>query len=267
MHFRSRDPKLLRSLQYFDAVARRGSMIAAAEELGVTPSAVSHQLRELGKVVGEDLIVRRGKGITLTETGQHLAAQLATGFSVLDSCLRLVIGKARPRLRVAVCSAFGPGWLAPRLAGFHAENPGVEVELRLYARDPEHSEAIADCIITARGVKTGFSACDVFEERLLAVASPELCRRSAVGAVPLITAHPEPGREAGDWRGFAEAGRVGMERVLTSPLVYCTHYVLALSLARSGAGVALVPDFLAAEHLQSGALQICFPGAVASARI
>ena len=65
----------------------------------------------------------------------------------------------------------------------------------------------------------------------------------------------------------AEAGRVGMERVLASPMVYCTHCVLALSLARSGAGVALVPDFLAAEHLQSGALQICFPGAVASARI
>ena len=115
-----RNARLIRGLHYFEAVARQKSVKLAAEELGVSQSAVSHQLRDLTDALGEQLLTRAGRGIALTETGRRLAEQLATTFSGLQSSLDDIIGMSRPALRLAVCSSFGPGWLIPRLPGFYA---------------------------------------------------------------------------------------------------------------------------------------------------
>lgn len=71
-------------------------------------------------------------------------------------------------LRLAVCSSFGPGWLIPRLASFYATHPGVDLQLRLYAQDPEQTADVADAFITAREVKPGFAAVHVLDEMLVA---------------------------------------------------------------------------------------------------
>ena len=64
-----RDPRMLRSLKYFETAARRGSIRDAAEELGVSPSAVSHQMRAVREYVGEEIFLKSGRGIHLTEAG------------------------------------------------------------------------------------------------------------------------------------------------------------------------------------------------------
>lgn len=105
-----REPRLIRSLHYLEAVARHQSLKLAAEELGVSQSAVSHQLRELTTKLGEQPFIRSGRGIALTPTGQRLADKLAATFSGLQSSLDDVVGSNRPSLRLAVCSSFGPVW-------------------------------------------------------------------------------------------------------------------------------------------------------------
>lgn len=74
---------LIRSLHYFEAVARRQWVKLAAHELGVSQSAVSHQLKELTITLGEQLLVRAGRGVALTATGRRLAERLSTAFSGL----------------------------------------------------------------------------------------------------------------------------------------------------------------------------------------
>ena len=127
----TRDPRLLRSLHYFEAVARYGSVGLAADEIGVSSSAVSHQLRELAAMLGEELVEKSGRGIVLTEAGQRLAGRLASTFSDLDSMVSDVVGQSAQRLRLAVCSRFGPAWLAPRLPAFTRVHPDIDIELRL----------------------------------------------------------------------------------------------------------------------------------------
>ncbi|MBK8456575.1 MAG: LysR family transcriptional regulator [Phyllobacteriaceae bacterium] len=125
---------LLRGLQYFETVARHNSVKSAARELGVTASAVSRQLRELTASLGEQLVVRAGRGIALTPTGRQLANKLAEAFANLEHSILGVVGAPRPQLRLAVCTSFGPGWLAGRLSDFYRVNPDINIELRLLAR-------------------------------------------------------------------------------------------------------------------------------------
>src|SRR5690349_17347076 len=96
----------LRALQCFEAVARLRSISKAAAELGVTQSAVSHQLRDLTQQLGESLMVKSGRGIALTPAGAELAAALNSAFSVIANSVSRIVGNDRQRVRLAICSSF-----------------------------------------------------------------------------------------------------------------------------------------------------------------
>lgn len=249
-----REPRLIRSLHYFEAVARHQSLKLAAEELGVSQSAVSHQLRELTTALGESLFIRAGRGIALTPTGQRLAERLAATFSGLQSSLDDIVGSSRPSLRLAVCSSFGPGWLIPRLASFYAANPGINLQLRLYAQDPEQTAQVADAFVTAQDLKPGFSAVHVLDEMLVAVAAPGL--PSVGGRHALITTDITPGQLGKDWHDYCAATGRSLESLRAGNLLECSHYMLAIDMARAGLGLALVPDFLARRDIAAGLVRL-----------
>jgi DNA-binding transcriptional LysR family regulator len=249
-----RNTRLIRSLHYFEAVARHGSVKGAAEELGVSQSAVSHQLRDLTGALGEQLFIRAGRGIALTDTGRRLAEKLATAFSGLQSSLDDIIGSGRPSLRLAVCSSFGPGWLIPRLPSFHAAHPTVNLQLRLYAQDPEQTAEVADAFVTAQELKPGFTAVHLLDEMLVAVASPELRGAAAGRGVPLITTDITAERFGQEWHDYCAATGVSLEKLQSGRFLECSHYMLAVEMARAGLGLALVPDFLARRHVEAGGL-------------
>ncbi len=251
-----RNTRLIRGLQYFDAVARYQSVKRAAEELGVSQSAVSHQLRELTEVLGEQLIVRTGRGISLTPTGRRLAKRLATAFSGLQSSLDDIIGSDRTSLRLAVCSSFGPGWLVPRLASFYAAHPDIDLQLRLYAQDPDLTAQVADAFITAQEVKPGFAAVHLFDEMLMAVAPAKLWAVvQKRGGVPLITTDIDMERPGKDWRDYCKLTGRTLTDLQSGSFLQCSHYTLALDMARAGLGIALVPDFLAEREIAAGAVR------------
>lgn len=246
-------PSRLRGLQYFETVARHGSVKLAAEELGVTASAVSRQLHELTALLGEQLVSRSGRGIVLTQKGRQLADKLGVAFDALEISVLGVIGKARPQLRLAVCTSFGPGWLVGRLGDFQSNHPDIDIELRLFTRDPVQSDHVADAFVTADPVDPGYAAVRLFDETLVAVRAPKGCCGDETPR--LITTELERGREGGDWRDFTAAtgGEPGEPKAAYRR---ATHYLLALEMAKAGLGVALVPDFLAERDLASGALTL-----------
>ena len=250
-----RDARLIRSLHYFEAVARHGSLKLAAEELGVSQSAVSHQLRELTTALGEQLFIRAGRGIALTPTGRQLAGKLAVMFSGLQSSLDDIVGSNRSSLRLAVCSSFGPGWLIHRLSSFYAANPAINLQLRLYAQDPEQTTQVADAFITAQDLKPGFSAVHVLDEMLVAVAAPQLQATVPGGLYPLITTDITPDHFGRDWLDYcATAGR-SLASLQAGNFLECSHYLLALEMARAGLGLALVPDYLARRDIEAGVVR------------
>jgi LysR family glycine cleavage system transcriptional activator len=258
-----RDPGMLRSLQYFEAVARLGSVSRAAAEIGVSASAVSHQLRDLSASLGEELIVRNGRGIALSPAGVRLATRLTATFSDIDAIIAETVGTPRHVLRLGVCSSFGPAWMAPRMPAFLRAHPEVDLELRLYAQDPEQTQVNADAFVTAQPVKPGFEAVLLFDEVLVAVR-----KRAAPAVRPgrLITTDIEPDRVGIDWMNYAAQTGSQREDFGTDDMIRSTHYLLAMELAKAGLGLALVPDFLAAEALAHGSLELVHRAKVPSGR-
>lgn len=242
----------MRCLQYFEAVARHGSVVAAAQEASVSPSAVSHQLRTLSTFLGEELLVKSGRGIKLTETGRKLYQEISIIFSNVSDILDNVVGKKKEVLRIAVCSSFGPSWLAEKISRFQESNPEIDLELRLYAQDPYQTENVADIIVTASPTSLGFESIDLFEEHLVAVASPQFSMNRGDVQKQLITTDVPPSPVGSDWRTFLPISNINYVLKSENVFLRCTHYVLALALAKAGMGAALVPNFLAEAPIKNG---------------
>ena len=248
---RRQSASIIRGLQYFEAVARHQSVKVAAEELGVSQSAVSHQIRELARVLGEQLLMRSGRGIAISPMGQLLAERLSSAFASMQASLdEIVGGESRQLLRLAVCSSFGPGWVVPRLPGFIEANPAIDLQLQLYAQDPQLSHQVADAIFSALPVTPGFSAIHVLDEMLVAVHAPG----SHNGRHRMITTELEPQKLGQDWLDYCARSGIGRETLEEGAWLRSTHYMLALEMARAGLGAALVPDFLARRHIEDGTL-------------
>jgi LysR family glycine cleavage system transcriptional activator len=256
----------LRSLQYFEAVARHGSIKRAADESHVSSSAISHHLRALKEYLGEELFVRAGRGIRLTETGQRLYQQVSALFETLDRTLAGTVGQARPLISIAVCSSFGPGWLAKRLPDFLKRNPTIDIGLRLFAEDPEQSGNVADAIVTATDIGAGYEAFTLFEEMLVAVVGRDTPLNSDGRPLQLITTDTEPHAFAEDWRDFQAITGQDLIATASKGVMRSTHYLLALALAQRGVGAALVPDFLAEDGLENGDLRLLSPEKVPAER-
>src|SRR3954471_23107971 len=113
----------------FEAAARHLSFTKAGEELYLTQSAVSRQIKDLEEQLGVPLFQRRHRALSLTEAGQQfyaVAAQVITTMRAATERLRSQAGKRRP-LTVTTTNSFASLWLIPRLAGFTREHPEVDV--------------------------------------------------------------------------------------------------------------------------------------------
>jgi LysR family glycine cleavage system transcriptional activator len=117
----------LNALRVFDAAARHLSFTRAADELAVTPAAVGQQIRALEDVLGVVLFRRTSKGLELTPEGEAGLDPLREGFLRFEeSVAAMQAGQASDRYTIAVPREFYAEWLAPRLARFQADTPGVQ---------------------------------------------------------------------------------------------------------------------------------------------
>lgn len=229
-------------------------MSKAAVELGVTQSAISHQIRQLSEELGEKLFATIGRNTVLTPAGRRFAETIQTAFGQIDRSIAETVGEKRNVVRIAVCSSFAPGWLIKRIGGFHAKNPHIDLQLRMYAADPELTDTVADAFVTTLPKVAGFAAFQLRPELLAPVYAAS---KAALvpGQLPLITTTLDPARFGDDWTRFCDVAGVPFESLHTGRWLQVSHYVMACDMAKAGLGVALVPDFLAEADVEAGRLR------------
>ncbi len=171
----------LASLRLFEAAARLRSFKTAADELGVTPSAVSHGIAGLEDWLGTPLFVRDGRRLSLTQAGEDFLPHIAEGLSMIASGTRRISPwQGERRVHVSVAPSFARLWLLPRLPGFR----GLKTGIRLHV-DTSHRQAVLplDGMDAAIRMGTGPWPAShselLFREALLPVASPRYARSVA----------------------------------------------------------------------------------------
>src|SRR3954468_4607931 len=175
-------------LRGFEAAARHLSFTRAGEELFLTQSAVSRQMKDLEDQLGVPLFQRRHRALALTEAGQQFyasAAQVLATMRAATERLRANAGRRRP-LSVTTTHSFAALWLIPRLAGFTRTHPGVDVRITAETRVQDLERDGLDVAIRHGPASlAGPNAIRLFGERVFPVCSPKLLKK-----LPL--------REAGD---------------------------------------------------------------------
>ncbi len=164
-------------LRGFEAAARHLSFTKAGEELFLTQSAVSRQIKELEEQLGVPLFQRRHRSLSLTEAGQQFyaaAAQMLTTMRAATERLRAHSGRRRP-LSVTTTHSFAALWLIPRLAGFTRAHPEVDVRITADTRVQDLERDGLDVAIRHGPASlAGPHAVRLFGERVFPVCSPKL---------------------------------------------------------------------------------------------
>lgn len=238
----------LRAVQAFCAIARRGSVAAAANDLAVTASALSHLLRDLEDRLGTRLFDRRGRALALSEDGRVLADAIGPAMERIEEALA-AFARRRVELRISTLSTFATRWLIPRLERFQSRHPDVELLVSTSTRPVDLTREAFDCAIRwGHGGWPGVSAHCLYREELAPACSPALMRDLRLdGPAALARArllHARARRE--DWRLWLQAA--GIEGIDTAAGPVFETRNLAIQAAIGRMGVAVVdPRFVEAE--------------------
>ncbi|WP_306260014.1 LysR substrate-binding domain-containing protein [Pararhizobium sp. IMCC21322] len=266
----------LNSLRAFEAAARHMSFADAAAELGVTPTAISHQVKLLEEICGCLLFRRRPRPMRLTEAGQTLLPVLRRGFDDFAAAMNgLTQANARRPLVMTATTAFAARWLLPRLAEWYAVNPEPPLEVR--ASEEVHDLKRGDidfAVRYSRHAPTDASAFRLYQDQLQPVLSPSLRTRLALSGnpaclldVPLIhfewKSRDPDAPQWQDW--FAAAGQPdAMAAIGQDKLIHVSDENQAIEMALAGRGAALIGHAFVRRELDNGLLERPFGTTVPS---
>lgn len=244
----------LNSLRLFEASARLLSFKNAAEELLVTPSAVSHGIQSLEEWLGTPLFLRTTKGLVLSEAGSAYVPIVSQALELLANGSAKIANNANAgQLLISSAPTFAARWLLPRLQKFRDLHPDVRVVIDTIFERSELSEAEADIAIRmGRGNWQGVVADRLITEEMSPVCSPLIRDRveglSNIEQAPLI--HVSTVTE--DWAAWAAAtGRSALDPNMG--LQFDTIQ-MAFEAARQGLGVAMGRKPLVNAELAAGSL-------------
>lgn len=246
----------LGALHAFEAAARHLSFKEAAEELHVTPGAISQQIKLLEERLGVPVFVRRSRGIALTEAGRLLLTPTQGAFRLLaDAVARVRAADSSNVLTVSMMPSFAALWFVPRLGSFRERCPQVDLRISATPKLADFERDDVDAAIRCGlGHYPGHHVEHLFTEELFPVCSPALLNGRAPLREPADLArhtllHDELRQE---WPLWLKAA--GIEGVDTSRGPSFSLWDLAFQAAVGGQGVALGRSALVAEYLRSGKL-------------
>jgi DNA-binding transcriptional LysR family regulator len=256
----------LKALPVFETVARLSSFSLAANELNVSQSAVSHQIKILENHLGESLFYRQGRNVELTKEGRHYLDVISNSLLQIAQATNQIKGEQTTRIRLAVYSSFAVYWLIPRLPDLKRLYPNLELSIEMSHGSPDLSDRTADFFITVEKEKRGFLFEPLYQERLFPVCSQsyfetiknelnitsnnELAdqlstKPDSLADFSLITSYSIYDRHTEDWkRWFANLklplpGSIQFHRF--------SHLMLAYEAAKHSLGIALVNDYMINE--------------------
>jgi DNA-binding transcriptional LysR family regulator len=275
MHKTLRGLPSLDFLRGFEAAGRRLSFTLAAEELFVTQSALSRQIKALEDALGTALFLRRHRALALTAAGQAFHREVAEILESRAAAAERVRGGARaPRLTLSTKVSFASLWVIPRLATFRERYTDVEVYVSADDRVVDLARGDVDVVVRyLPEASAPEHAVRLFGERMTPVASPRVAHggRSPLRSPADLTRHvllhlddPEGRTPWLDWRSWlASNGQPGLK---PAGSLRFRIYDQVVQAAVGGQGVALGRLPMIAEHLRDGRLVAPFARKYDSAR-
>ena len=245
-------------LRSFECAARHQSFTLAAEELSLTQSAISRQIKELELAIGADLFRRVGRRVELTERGAGFAADLRLDLQRISSTVFQAITASDDEtvLRIAVLPTFASRWLIPRLPGFEALHPNIRVDLSVRENTfnlvKEHFDA---ALHFGPPVWPDGNLAELCTEVMIAVASPSLIASHGISEakhlleVPLIHLETRPLA----WNEWFSGLGIKENRVMGGKQYGQFSMVIAGAIASLGA--AILPSYLIEAELADGRLK------------
>ena len=236
-------------LRAFEASARNLSFTGAARDLNMTQSAVSQQIKSLEGFMGRPLFHRRARALELTQTGLSYLPVVREAFRTLEHGTRALTRSESNILRVQSNLSFAIHWLAPRLPDFRRQFPHINLSLTTELWEPHDMPNATD-------VEIRFSlrpSDQVYAELLARDHYYPVCHPDT--QVTLETLHESQlydcSNMMGTWRVWAEEQGIDWP---DPSVTYATTYSVALSVAKSGGGLALGHDIIAGKMIADGEL-------------
>jgi LysR family glycine cleavage system transcriptional activator len=252
----------LKSLQAFEAAGRHLSFTAAAQELNVTPGAISQQIRQLEEHLELKLFKRMNRIIVLTDAGQLFLPMISAGFEQFNEAVSLVRQqRSDGPLTITSAPSFVSKWLIPRLASFKAQYPQVDVRIDTSDRLVDFAHEDIDVGIRfGDGEYPELETLFLFSFDLIPVCSPELLQQGdALKQVSdlknftlLHSNYDELDPGWPDWAMWLKV--VDAEEVDANHGIYFNQSDLLFQAAMAGQGVALLANVLADPEIAAGRL-------------
>jgi len=245
----------LKALLAFEAASRYGSFSQGAEELGVTPSAVSHQIQVLEGFLGVKLFQRHAGRATLTMEGRSYSRELEHAFAAIAEATKLVAPQSQlDHLVIASAPSFAAKWLQPRLSDFQSAHPEVRVRLSTVTGADDLDASRFDIAIAyALPRTTRHEVRPLLSERLRPLCSPALAK-----ALGLCTLHDLSratlihSTNAVTWTDYLR--QLGFAELRPANEFWLDRSSMAIDAAVNGRGVILEGDVLVEQELRVGTL-------------
>lgn len=243
----------LAAVRAFEAAARYQSLRQAADALGVTPSAVSHQIRVLEAWVGTPVFQRIGRDVRLSSVGLALAADVGRAFAILTEGLAVARRDAtQSTLRVSTLPLFAQAWLIPRLGRFEAAHPGISIVIDTSNRLADFDREPVDLAIrSSTKPSPGLFTRKLLDLKAIPLCAPRIAARikhpSELSQTTLI--HLSAG--TGGWKEWLElSGQAGL-RPRANLTVDTMPAAIAAAVAGRGVMLGLHPIVWEAASAQT----------------
>jgi len=253
----------LKAIQAFEVSGRNLSFKDAAEELGVTPAAISHHIKTLEEYIGQSLFVRKSRQVHLTKLGQELLPKINKGFDIIEKAIhKTKADKKRKILHINTSPSFAGKWLLPRLNNFQLCVPEIDIALSTTVTpiDLKNSDDHHIAIRYGRGDDLGLFVEKIMDESLYPVCTPEYMDKHKIKK-PEDVLHCTLIHDTGykhifpdypGWIDWAEKMNVSYETSQRSSSFELSNFTIQAAL--EGQGIALGRSRLVADDLKSGKL-------------
>ena len=245
-------PPSLRSVAAFEAAARHASFTKAADELNLTPGAISHAIKALEQRLDQQLFVRSGRAVTLTEAGRTLAARVRLSLGLLADAFDTAPWRARDLLVISTLASIAERVLVPALAELQAAAPGMMLDFRCTTALADFDRDVDLAIRFGPGGWRGVQSRFLGDETLFPVVSPDYRNgdwpmNQAELMDHVLIHHPES-----SWRLWLDPA--GPDPSRSGNALCIDDSALAVEAAAAGYGVALARGRLIADDLRAGRL-------------
>jgi LysR family glycine cleavage system transcriptional activator len=248
----------LNAVRAFEAAARRGNFNHAAEELNVTPSAISHQVRTLEDFFGTKLFQRSGRSVELTTKSRDFLRSATQALDQINAASQRMMRRPEGNLlNISVSPTFAAGWLVPRISEFQTDHPELEIRMVTATSFTDFLNSDIDLSIDySRGdFPNGVSSLHLMTEHCVPVCSPEYMRAHGPLTKPedirnctLLHVLARPGQ----WRNWMHVAGVDDIDAERGPKFPSTP--LSLEAARSSGGIAISNLEFVEDQLRNGTL-------------